>query len=139
VETPAKTQGYWGTLHTTATSPSTPPARVYLGVVDERGLTLRRFTAVPHTSLAASLTAYNTFRPFVSTVKNGVATVRYLGSGRGPNTYGLNADVPLRLHDEEYFNEKLPVGAVVGIDIVTTGSPASVRIHLQAGVIHHGR
>ena len=130
---PFESQGYWGTVHTTATSAGT--ARVYLGVVDERGLTLRRFYAVPATALAVSAAAYNTFRPFLSTVKDGVATVRYLGAGRGTNAYGLVADAPLRIHDEETFNEPLPVGALVGVDIITVGAPAAVRVHLQAGVI----
>ena len=134
---PFETQGYFSVLHTTPASAQT--VRVYLGVVNERGLVLRRFTAVPHTSLVANAAAFNTFRPFLSTVKDGTATVRYLGAGRATAGYSLLINIPFRLHAEENFNEDLPVGALVGLDIVTTGTPDATRLLIQAGYIRTRR
>lgn len=132
-----QTQGYWTNPHTTAGVAGTE--RVHLGIANERGLTIRQFTVVPVAALARSGSAYYTFKPFIVTVKDGTPSLRYFGTSRGTNTYTLLADVPLRIHDEEFLNEKLPVGALVGVDIVTTSTPTSARLYFQAGFINHGR
>ena len=110
-----------------------------LGVADWHGLVAFRFHALPQAALALSPTAFHTFRPFISTVKNGAASVRYLGAGRSTAFTSLLIDAPLRLHAEENFNEDLPVGALVGLDIVTTGTPDATRLLIQAGYIRTRR
>ena len=134
---PERTQGFWAQAATLAAVAGT--VRFYMGIADERGLTLRRLHVINRdATLAVSTTAYHTFRPFISTVKDGVATVRYLGASRGTNTYALGKDLPLRVHDEEQFNERLPVGAVIGIDVVTTSTPTAKVVMLQASYFYSG-
>lgn len=137
VQPAARTQGYWGQVLTTAGAAGTET--VHLGIASERGLTVRQFTLTPVAALAVSGSAYYTFKPFLITFPGGVANKRYLGTPRGTNVLGLTANVPLRIHDEEFLNEKLPIGTQVGVDIVTTGSPAAKRLYMQAGYLNHGR
>ena len=117
------------------TTPLTGTARIYLGHADEAGLRLRKVVVIPSTAVAYSGTNYITFRPFITTVKDGTPTVRYLGVGRSTAATTLLVDVPYRVHDEENFNERLVKGAMVGVDLIVSGTmPASVRATLQAGL-----
>lgn len=133
---PAKTQGYWsldGALST---------RRFYLGMAEERGLTLRRIVLVnASATLALDSTgaAIYSFRPFVSTVKDGTETLRYLGPGRATSAYSLVQGVVFRLHDDEVLNEKMPVGMTCGVDVTKTGAPAAVNALFQAYYAITGR
>lgn len=105
-----------------------------LGVADWPGLVVVRFHALPVGALAQSATTYHTFRPFISRVVSGVESIRYLGSGKGTNAYGLALGVPFRLTEEPRLNERVPEGAVLGVSVVTTSTPDPVSVALQASL-----
>jgi hypothetical protein len=139
------TQLVWAAAVNTpvGTYPTTPSTdRYYLGRADEAGLVLRVVRGVVSTTVPLSALNYYTFRPFVTTSEDTTATVRYLGTGRATNTYKMNADISLRIHDEEYLNQALVKGTLVGVEITTTsaalGSPPSVKVTFQASLVRHG-
>ena len=119
--------------------------RIYLGMAHETGLTLRSVYVTTSAGVPRSTTDYFLFRPFVTTVTDGAASVRYISDGRGSNSYSVTADVAFRCHDEEMFNIPLVKGQMVGVDILTTSAvapgnlPTSVRGSFIAGVIRRGR
>lgn len=105
-----------------------------LGVADWPGLVAVRFHALPVGALAQSGSAYHTFRPFMSKVVNGAESIRYLGTGKGTNAYGLVLGVPFRLTEEPRLNERIPEGAVLGVSVVTTSTPTAVSVAFQASL-----
>ena len=109
--------------------------RFYLGIAPEAGLTLRQLHALAPTALAKDGTNFLTFKPFVMTHKDSVASVRYLDTSRTTSAVGVVADIPFRLHDKELLNERLPKGAVVGVDITEGGAVADQTVTLQASLI----
>lgn len=128
---PYRDQTYWGTNATLGDAQT----RFYLGLAEEAGLTLRRIVFVPVAALAVDGTNYLTFKPFVSTVKDGTATVRYLDTTIATSTYALTADSPRRVHAKEVLNERLPKGALVGVDVAETGAVSSQYGTFQAYLI----
>ena len=111
---------------------------IHLGMADEAGLIVRQFKVIANPGLPKSATLYIVFKPFVVTVKSGVATTRYYDTTRGTNVHQLTTGVPYRLHTKEILNDRLPQGASIGVEIQAVGPPAepSVRLSLMAGLIH---
>jgi hypothetical protein len=110
--------------------------RLNLGVAQEAGLTVRRFNIVASSSIGLSAAAYHTFKPFLTTIRDGAALTRYLGTSRATNAYQIAVDLPFRLHDEQTLNERLSKGTIVGVEITTTGTPAAARALIQAELIY---
>lgn len=129
---PYQTPIVWSQGLSTPTSAGT--TRHYLGVAEEAGLTVRRFRGVATTAITLNTSNYYTFKPFVSTFKDGTATIRYLGTRRATNALSLLAGHPVRLHDEEQLNERIPQGATIGVEIVTTGTPSAVQLSLMVAL-----
>lgn len=130
----AQTRIEWGA--TPALAVSAGSMVIYLGVAEEAGLTVRQFTVTSGTALAVSAANYHTFKPFITKMVNGAGTVRYLGTARATNALGITANKPLRIHEEEFLNETIPQGAMLGVEIVTAGTPAPIRALLQARLFY---
>lgn len=105
-----------------------------LGVADWPKMVAVRFHALPQAALALSPTAFHTFRPFISQVVNGVESIRYLGTARATSGLGLAVGVPFRLTEEQRLNERVADGAVIGVSVVTTGTPTATAVTLQASL-----
>lgn len=118
----------WG-IH--LTSPATAATRRYYLGRSRGGLFVLRDILLFSEAVARSATTYHTFRPFV-VYPDG--SILYVGTGRATNVNNISADVGFRVHDEESLDYHLVPGMAVGVEVVTTSTPAGVRWTFSANL-----
>lgn len=113
--------------------------KFHMGFASEGGLLLKSVWIVTNTDVTASGSNYQTCKPYILTRnRDGTTTVRFLGTV-ATQTQTIKAGVPTRLTDKENVNERLPRGAVVGVEITGFGGSASNdNVVLQANLVKIG-
>jgi hypothetical protein len=116
-------------------SPATAATRRYYLGRTRGGLFVLRNILLFSEAVAVSAVAFHTFRPFVLHPGQGV---HYIATPRATSTYAIAADDGFRIHDEESLDYHMTRGMALGVEVVTTSTPASVRWTFDAALDYAG-